>query len=123
MGDVQVFCVDSPFYSSSITLVTSNNNRVLLDSQELNAASGVSLTMSFQCVLSTRCVIMMHECIKIFFCACWKPIICSLTNIIPNYSLKAFNLCCGEAYARFSELKRLKVHPGNMTKERDAVSS
>ncbi|KAL7493537.1 hypothetical protein ACHAWT_002486 [Skeletonema menzelii] len=55
--------------------VTSNNNRVLLDSQELNAASG------------------------------------------------AFNLCCGEAYARFSELKRLKVHPGNMTKERDAVES
>jgi len=61
MGEVEVFCVDSPFYSSSITLVTSNNNRVLLDSQELNAASGVSLTMSVQCVLNTRCVIMLHD--------------------------------------------------------------
>lgn len=55
MGEVQVFCVDSPFYSSSITLVTSNNNRVLLDSQELNAASGVSLTMSVQCVEHKMC--------------------------------------------------------------------
>mmetsp|Transcript_42593 Transcript_42593/g.74646 ORF Transcript_42593/g.74646 Transcript_42593/m.74646 type:complete len:106 (-) Transcript_42593:434-751(-) len=54
--------------------VSSNSNRVILDSQELNAASG------------------------------------------------AFNLCCGEAYARFTELKRIKIHPGNMTKERDAVS-
>ena len=33
-----------------------------------------------------------------------------------------FNLCCGEAYARFAELKRQKIHPGKMTKERDAVS-
>merc|ERR1712194_705743 len=54
--------------------VSAHGNRVLLDSQELNAASG------------------------------------------------AFNLCCGEAYARFTELKRAKIHPGNMTKERDAVS-
>mmetsp|Transcript_7149 Transcript_7149/g.14262 ORF Transcript_7149/g.14262 Transcript_7149/m.14262 type:complete len:82 (-) Transcript_7149:27-272(-) len=55
--------------------VTSNNNRVILDSKELNASSG------------------------------------------------PFNLCCGEAYARFSELKRQKVHPAKMTKERDAVRS
>jgi len=37
-------------------------------------------------------------------------------------SFQPFNICCAEAYARFSELKRQKVHPGNMTKERDAVS-
>merc|ERR1712129_309342 len=55
--------------------VSSNSNRVILDSHELNAASG------------------------------------------------AFNVCCGEAYARFTELKRIKIHPGNMTKERDDVES
>mmetsp|Transcript_2100 Transcript_2100/g.4529 ORF Transcript_2100/g.4529 Transcript_2100/m.4529 type:complete len:134 (-) Transcript_2100:232-633(-) len=55
--------------------VSQNTNRVVLDSQELNAASG------------------------------------------------AFNLCCAEAYSRFTELKRVKIHPGNMTTERDAVES
>ncbi|KAL7478297.1 hypothetical protein ACHAW6_004079 [Cyclotella cf. meneghiniana] len=55
--------------------VTGTDNRVLLDSKDLNAASG------------------------------------------------PFNLCCAEAYARFAELKRQKVHPGKMTKERDAVES
>lgn len=55
--------------------VTSTENRVLLDSTDLNAAS------------------------------------------------TAFNMCCADSYARFAELKRQKVHPGNMTKERDAVES
>ncbi|KAL7542007.1 hypothetical protein ACHAXR_011919, partial [Thalassiosira sp. AJA248-18] len=40
-----------------------------------------------------------------------------------NAASEAFNLCCSEAYARFTELKRVKIHPGNMTKERDAVES
>ncbi|EJK48235.1 hypothetical protein THAOC_32986 [Thalassiosira oceanica] len=40
-----------------------------------------------------------------------------------NAASGAFNLCCAEAYTRFIELKRQKVHPGNMTKERDAVES
>mmetsp|Transcript_9764 Transcript_9764/g.20654 ORF Transcript_9764/g.20654 Transcript_9764/m.20654 type:complete len:136 (+) Transcript_9764:172-579(+) len=64
----------APSLSSEVS-VTSNSNRVFLDSQELNAASG------------------------------------------------PFNLCCSQAYARFTELKRLKLHPGNMTKERDDVES
>mmetsp|Transcript_3252 Transcript_3252/g.7147 ORF Transcript_3252/g.7147 Transcript_3252/m.7147 type:complete len:132 (-) Transcript_3252:186-581(-) len=55
--------------------VTSTSNRVLLDSKELNAASG------------------------------------------------AFNVCCAEAYAKFADLKRQRIHPGKMTKERDAVES
>ncbi|KAL3765162.1 hypothetical protein ACHAW5_008581 [Stephanodiscus triporus] len=65
--------VGAPSLESEVS-VSSNTNRVVLDSHELNAAS------------------------------------------------TAFNLCCAEAYARFTELKRLKVHPGNMTAERDAVS-
>ena len=47
IGDVSVFFEThnkTTLHSSSISLVTSNNNRVLLDSQELNAASGVSFT-------------------------------------------------------------------------------
>ncbi len=73
-------------------------------------------------MLSTRCVIVLHD--ENIFCTCNTPCLDLIyTNIILNFILKAFNLCCGEAYARFSELKRLKVHPGNMTKERDAVSS
>ncbi|KAL3782255.1 hypothetical protein ACHAWO_010591 [Cyclotella atomus] len=56
-------------------MVTATDNRVLLDSMELNAAS------------------------------------------------TPFNLCCAEAYAKFTDMKRLKVHPGKMTKERDAVES
>lgn len=72
-------------------------------------------------MLSTRCVILLHDK-KYFICSSSLDLICP--NIILHFILfKAFNLCCGEAYARFSELKRLKVHPGNMTKERDAVSS
>ncbi len=43
-------------------------------------------------------------------------------TILYSHIYKAFNLCCVEAYARFTELKRLKIHPGNMTAERDAVS-
>jgi hypothetical protein len=43
-------------------------------------------------------------------------------TILHSHIYKAFNLCCAEAYARFTELKRLKIHPGNMTAERDAVS-
>jgi len=63
----------APSLKSEVS-VSSNTNRVILDSQELNAAS------------------------------------------------TAFNLCCAEAYSRFTELKRLKLHPGNMTRERDDVS-
>ncbi|KAL7435057.1 hypothetical protein ACHAXH_005885 [Discostella pseudostelligera] len=64
--------VGAPSLKTEVS-VSSNTNRVVLDSHELNAAS------------------------------------------------TALNLCCNEAYARFTELKRLKLHPGNMTQERDAV--
>jgi hypothetical protein len=56
----------STLYSSSISLVTSNNNRVLLDSNELNAASGVSLSIER---LNTRCDIMMLNNEHLFYCA------------------------------------------------------
>ncbi|KAL7523093.1 hypothetical protein ACHAWF_000366 [Thalassiosira exigua] len=40
-----------------------------------------------------------------------------------NAASGPFNLCCAQAYGRFTELKRIKLHPGHMTKERDAVES
>eukprot|EP00970_Alexandrium_tamarense_P000188 scaffold24_cov186-Alexandrium_tamarense.AAC.43 len=51
---------------------------------------------------------------------------CSLGETIDLQSIctnKAFNVCCAEAYAKFADLKRQRIHPGKMTKERDAVES
>jgi hypothetical protein len=79
----------------------------VLDSHELNAASTVSRSPLF----------FMYRRLEIK-----SEILLFLMYEIMNHMGKAFNLCCAEAYARFTELKRLKVHPGNMTAERDAVS-
>ena len=42
-------------------------------------------------------------------------------HVFTSTQRQPFNLCCAEAYAKFTEMKRLRVHPGKMTKERDAV--